>query len=232
MSNFVAAVERVDLTRLLQRVEGFEGGLDAGQVGVTCDLVAFGGSLGEKEEWRQAFEETKTRAAMIPKVGLMRLENAPGKKYAVAIRKGSDLWLTLWIRRAAPNREIFVMVPRGKGSWNPHASYHLDGRFHHKSYGRKMLVTAQQALTGEFHGSVCLGMFAGHAPEELGAVCDRSAFAGVVEVPTGVLGPRHGFIAVDLVEPGVEPPKLATSEIAQEEIFRDEIPWLCIRVGS
>ena len=46
MSNFEAEVERVDLTRLLQRVGGFEGGLDAGQVGVTCDLVAFGDGLG------------------------------------------------------------------------------------------------------------------------------------------------------------------------------------------
>jgi len=184
----------------------------------------------EMEEWRNAFEEAKARAAMTPKVGLMKLENAPGKKYAVAIRKGSDLWLTLWVRRA-PNREIFVMVPRGKGRWNPHASYHLDGRFHHKSYDRKMLVKEEQPLTGDFHGSVCLGMFAGHAPEALGAICDSSAFAGVVEVPTGVLGPRHGCIAVDLLEPGCEPTRLPEAEIAKQEIFRDEIPWLSIRVS-
>jgi hypothetical protein len=143
----------------------------------------------EMEQWRQAFEEARVRAAAAPKVGLMKLEKAPGKKYAVAVREASDLWLTLC---RPPSGKIFVMVPRGKGRWNPHASYHLDGRFHHKSYDRKMIVRSEQPLTGDFRGVVPLGVYAGHAPVALGAVCDTTAFAGIVEVPTGLLGPRHG----------------------------------------
>ena len=35
-----------------------------------------------------------------------------------------------------------------------------------------------------------------------GAVCDPRAFDGVVIVEPGILGPIHGTVAVDLVEPG------------------------------
>ena len=45
MGDFVAAVEGVDLAGLEQGVEGFEGGLDAGQVGVKGDFVELGGTL-------------------------------------------------------------------------------------------------------------------------------------------------------------------------------------------
>ena len=62
---------------------------------------------------RRVFEETRERRAISPKVGLMKLQ--PGEyRYAVAVREGSDLWLTLWVRRSRTG-EFFIMVPRGDG---------------------------------------------------------------------------------------------------------------------
>ena len=57
--------------------------------------------------------------------------------------------------------------------------------------------------TGAFKGSEHLGMYAGHGTKSIGAVFDPAAFAGVVIVAPGILGLRHGVVAIDLVEPGV-----------------------------
>ena len=38
-------------------------------------------------------------------------------------------------------------------------------------------------------------MYAGHGKGS-GAICDPSAFTGVVEVPPGILGPKHGGVTM------------------------------------
>src|SRR5208283_1418998 len=80
--------------------------------------------------WRSMFDEVTTSSLATPKVGLMKLRPVSGEhRYAVAVREGSDLWLTLWVRRSRKG-EFFVMVPRGDRGWDPHTSYHLDGTLH------------------------------------------------------------------------------------------------------
>ena len=74
-------------------------------------------------------------------------------------------------------------------------------------------------------------MIAGHCPKGVGAICDPTAFSGVVEVLPGVLGPRDGAVVVDLVEPGCEPMSLSQS-VVQQGVFRDAVPWVVIRVVS
>jgi hypothetical protein len=66
------------------------------------------------ENWRSIFDEVREGAAAIPKVGLMKLRPlVPDEhRYAVAVREGSDLWLTLWVRRSS-KPEFFVFMPRG-----------------------------------------------------------------------------------------------------------------------
>jgi hypothetical protein len=77
--------------------------------------------------------------------------SVPGDRiYAVAVRD-SGLWLTLWVRRSW-KREFFVFMPRADGS-NPHASYHLDGTFHHKSDGRTFAERKYQRLDQPFTGT-------------------------------------------------------------------------------
>lgn len=52
------------------------------------------------EMWRGIYEESHARALATPKVGLMKLKAIPGEyRYAVAVRKESGLWVTLWIQR-------------------------------------------------------------------------------------------------------------------------------------
>jgi hypothetical protein len=179
--------------------------------------------------WRHLFEDARARSAASPKVGLMKLK--PGEhRYAVAVREGSDLWLTLWVRRS-PKGEFFIMVPRGDRGWDPHTSYHLDGTVHIKSHGRKLLVQKRQPLTGTFRGSEHLGVFAGHFPKSVGAICDPTAFSGVVEVALGVLGPQHGVVEVDLVEPGHELTRSTGTQIVTRQVFRDLLPWVVITAG-
>jgi hypothetical protein len=150
--------------------------------------------------------------------------------YGVAVRDDGNLWLVLWIRRNSKG-EFFVMVPRAKSEWDPHNSYHLDGTFHAKSFGHKLQVEQRQRLDGNFRGTEHLGAYGGYGPKTVGAICDPSAFAGVVEAPSGILGPSHGSIVVDLVEPNHEPISWPLKEIVRET-FKDDVPWIVIRVGT
>jgi hypothetical protein len=182
--------------------------------------------------WRDCFDEAQKQALTTPKVGLMKLKTVPGQyRYAVAIRDGSDLWLALWIRRS-PRGEVFILIPRAKGHWDPHASYHADGTFHHKSYGKTRVAQKRQPLTDNFTGTEHLGMYAGHMPKDVGAVCDPADFDGIVEAGPRVLGPIHGCVIVDLVEPEKEPIPMPDVEVVREEVFRDFEPWLVIRICS
>jgi hypothetical protein len=185
---------------------------------------------GDLAEWRDIFDEARKESLAAPKVGLMKLPRIPGEhRYAVAVRDGSDLWLTLWVRRSKKG-EFFVMVPRNDPGWDVHTSYHLDGTRHMKSFGHKTMSDKLQPLTGTFRGTVHLGANMGHGPKHVGAICDPTAFSGVLEVAHGVLGPRHGSVVVDLVEPKCEP--LDWPNVVQREVFRDIVPWVVVRVCS
>lgn len=181
---------------------------------------------------QRSFADARRRSAANPKVGLMKLQPFPGEfKYAVAVREGADLWLVLWVRRSAKGG-FFVMKPMGDRDWNPHTSYHLDGTLHMKSHDRKVLPPQKlQPLTGPFRGTVDLGINGGYAPKGVGAFCDPVAFSGVVEVPSGVLGPRHGAVGVFLVEPGQAPSDYTWAyEVVSQTVFHDVTPNVVITV--
>lgn len=187
----------------------------------------------ELQMWQGIFDEARKRRATTPKVGLMKLQPVPGEhRYAVAVRDGSDLWLALWVRRSRKG-EYFVMVPRGERDWDIHASYHLDGTVHLKSDGRKFLPHAKhQPLTTTFRGTEPLVIFSGYGPKSVGAICDPTAFSGVVAIAPGILGPRDGQIAVDLVDPVSQPATIPWTKIHAQNVFRDALPWVVITVGS
>ena len=177
--------------------------------------------------WRGLFDESQERSQATPKVGLMKLRRIPGEqKYAVAIRDVSDLWLTMWVR-CSRKGEIFIMYPRGDRDWDAHASYHLDGTFHQKSFGATLGSSQnRRPLTATFRGSEHLGIYGGHGKSG-GAVCDRNAFDGALIVELGVFGPRDGSVGVDLVEPAYEQEwsegdgrRFYLSGIHQRETFR------------
>jgi hypothetical protein len=179
---------------------------------------------------RALFETERAISLATPKLGQMKLRASPGEhRYAVALREGSDLWLTLWVRRS-PRGEFFVLQPRGNSDWNPHTSYHLDGTLHTKSFDHKSLPPQKrQPLTGKFQGTEHLGMYKGHGPKGVGAVCDPTTFSGIVEVASGVLGLCNGGVLVDLVEPGREPVPWDLGDVVQQIVFDDIVPWVVIR---
>jgi hypothetical protein len=186
----------------------------------------------ELEIWKGFFDQAIERRKTSPKVGLMKLQPVPGEqKYAVAIRDGSDLWLTLWVR-CSRKGEVFIMYPRGDRDWNAHASYHLDGTFHQKSYGDTWGIRQKcQPLTAAFKGSEHLGVYAGHGAKSVGAIYDPGAFTGAVIVEPVILGPRHGTVAVEMAEPGFEPKP--TPGIHQRQVFpRDSRPSIVITIGG
>jgi hypothetical protein len=69
----------------------------------------------------------------------------------------------------------------------------------------------------------------GRSPKGIGAVCDPGVFAGVVELPPNVLGPRDGTVLVDLVEPNCNPITWPGT-LVRQEIFKDAVPWIVIRI--
>lgn len=189
-------------------------------------------SVDELSEWRGIFEEASARRATKEKVGLMKLRRLSGEHlYAVVVREGSDLWLGLWVRRSRKG-EVFIMLPRADRGWNPHTSYHVDGTLHMKSHDQVILPTKRQPLTADFRGTEHLGVSMGYGPKSIGAICDPAAFNEVLVAPQGVLGPRHGWVAVDLVEPGHEPEPLPWARVAKRAVYRDAVPWLVITVGT
>jgi len=160
---------------------------------------------GEQKMWQDYFEEARRLSDANPKVGLMKLQPVPGEqKYAVAIKDESDLWLTMWVRCSSRKGEIFIMYPRRDREWDAHASYHWDGTLHQKSHGTVVHSQKRQPLTAAFRGSEHIGAYKGHGTRT-GAVCDPQVFDGVVKVEPRILGPIHGSVAFDLVEPGYEP---------------------------
>jgi hypothetical protein len=153
-------------------------------------------------------------------------------RYAVAISDGSDSWLTLVTRRA-PRGDCYVLIPRDTTPWNPHASYHRDGTYHHKSHDMKLLAQKRQPLEG-FKGTEHLGSFFGHGVGT--ALCEPAAFTSVLTIPTGILEGNRGCVLVDLVEPGVSPAahhrEVPGLRIVREETYRDCTPWVVVAVAA
>ncbi|HEY1909949.1 MAG TPA: hypothetical protein VGG73_03445 [Vicinamibacterales bacterium] len=162
----------------------------------------------------------------------MNIRKTPGDHlYAVAVRDASELWLVLWVRHSARG-EYFVFHPHNERPADWHLSYHKDGRVHSKNYGHKMaspFFPKRQPLTAEFRGSESLITIGGYAPKTLGAICALEDFTGVVELGPRVLGPKHGQIAVDLVEPGFVLPRRLDNEAARA-LFTEPNPNVLIRV--
>jgi hypothetical protein len=67
---------------------------------------------------------------------------------AIAARDGADLFLWIRLRRAA-RTDIYYVMPTGRENdpewekWNPHGSWHRDGRLHHRALTRRFFRLSQ-----------------------------------------------------------------------------------------
>jgi hypothetical protein len=128
--------------------------------------------------------------------------NANELLYAIAVNEASDLWLTLCVRRSA-KPEYFVMLPRNnRRGWDPHASYHNDGRLHQKSYNKKLQVFQRQIPGPKFQGTENMLMTSLDLEDtrSVKVLCDPGLFNGVLEIPGEVLRQGHHIVAVDLTD--------------------------------
>jgi hypothetical protein len=183
---------------------------------------------------RRDYERRKSAVLAHDVRSMFRTPCAPGEyRYAVAIEDGADLWLTLVAKRS-PGGHYYVLIPRGCGRWNPHASYHHDGRYHHESHGLKVAAVQKRQPVDQFTGTEHLGSFYGHRAGM--AICDPAAFTSVLRIPTGILEPMRGCVLVDLIEPVAAPAAHHRSvpglRIVKEETYRDSSPWVVIAIAA
>ena len=69
--------------------------------------------------------------------------------------------------------------------WDPHASYHIDGTHHQKSYDHKFSSRRGPRPDSAFRGVVCLlaRPIAAREPRAFGVHCKTEQFAEVFEIP-------------------------------------------------
>ncbi len=193
------------------------------------DLVAL--QRDQLETWRALYNDAQHKRQSSPKMGLVKFKAVQGQLlYAVAVCDGTNLWLVLWVRRSVRG-DVYVFIPRADPDWDPHISYHKDGKSHIKSHGRATLNKVRQPPTRSFLGAEQIVSQKGFGPKTVGATFDPKQFAGVVEIEAGILGPIHGYVSVDLVEPGCETiPHFNDALPVRQMVFKEMIPWLVIRV--
>lgn len=185
---------------------------------------ALEGSMMTREElaiWQGRFEENRKERAS-SKVGLMNLKTVPGEhKYAVAVREGTDLLLVLWIRRNRKG-EYVVLKPMDERPLDRQSRNHRDVSLYHKIV-RQKVVPAQTSQS--------FPIMNGFTPTDTGAICDPIAFTGIVEVASGILGPRHGSVGVVLAEPGCGLPDYTWAyDVFTQTVFRDVSPHVVVSV--
>ena len=157
---------------------------------------------------------------------------------AIAVRDGADLFLWIRLRRHAristtccPPAE--KTIQSGK-KWNPHGSWHRDGRLHHKSFDQKIFsAEPRQKLDAEFKGTYNLLTrgIASDEPQAFGVRCDPTKFSEIIEIPAGILSPKHYWThtSIDVSEPGLKPLLMGgAEEILLQRIFDDAIPHITV----
>lgn len=229
--------------RLLQAIDFIGGEPDSS--GTTNDLDTFEDWLkhqgfvveGTPEDlvtrWRADFESGKVRRMAARSAVFFNQPCPAGEyRYAVAIEDGADLRLALVVRRSRKG-EYFVLMPRD-GDWDPHASYHLDGRYHQKSYNQVLMPKTRQRLD-QFKGTEHLGVFMGFGTGAA-PICNPANFTSVLEVPPGILDSMNGCVLIDLVDADTPPNPIHRQSpgqrITHEETYRDSSPAVVIAAAA
>jgi hypothetical protein len=162
------------------------------------------------------------------------------RMFALAVRDGDDLFLWIRLRRAA-GTDIYYVIPTGREDerdwkkWNPHGSWHRNGRLHHKSFHKKVLSDERQKPDASFEGTYNLitrGL-ASDEPRAFGVLCDRTKFSEVMEIPIEILSPKHyeTYTSVDVSEPGMQPILMGgQEEVLVQRVFDDAVPHITATV--
>jgi hypothetical protein len=153
----------------------------------------------------------------------------------VVVRSGDDKRLFGRVRRSSKGDVYAVWAEDesplnlAKGS-NPHASYHANGRLHSKTYDRAVIVKELQLPDQRFRGNQPLE--ATNADRAASPTLPPLAghFDDVFEVSLDLItGRTNQSIAVDVVEPGLEPVRVTGKDrVLAEKVFQDDAPWIVV----
>ncbi len=161
-------------------------------------------------------------------------------QFAVAVRDGNDLFLWLQIRRS-PAGDVYVAIPTGRNQlewkkWNPHASHHKDGHFHHKSFDREQVSQVRQKPDCGFHGTENLitRPIAADEPRAFREIVKLAEFAELMEIPVDLVSTKkyETCISVDLSEPDGLPIITPGARILAQHAFQDAVPWILVTLFS
>jgi hypothetical protein len=158
-------------------------------------------------------------------------------RYAVAV-SDEELYLFLHVTRN-PKGEIFAMIPmespEERKLWDPHASYHKDGRHHHKSYDQPFWIRHGPKPDSTFQGIKWLlsRPIAAHEPRTFKVRCEPKKYDKVFKMSIDKVRPEcyRTAIDIDIAGPHEEEPILPTNlrdanRIIHQEIYKDAIPWI------
>jgi hypothetical protein len=163
------------------------------------------------------------------------------RMFGIAVRDGADLFLWMRLRRAA-RTDLYYVLPTGREDdpewkeWNPHGSWHRNGRLHHKSFDQKMFpAEPKQEPNAAFlgtHNLITRGI-ASDEPRTFGVRCDPTKFSEIMEIPAGILSPKRyeTYTSIDVSEAGLKPLLMGGGEeILSQWVFDDAIPHMTVTV--
>jgi hypothetical protein len=168
--------------------------------------------------------------------GTLLMAKADSTLYAIGTTDAAGFHLLARIVRRP--KGIFYLIERSNDAmgidadrnWDPHASYHRDGRHHVKSFDQLVCpATKRQPLDQSFTGSEPLfdhwfqpGEIA-REPTYVG----NSSFAESFAVPVALIAINVAhFLSVHLLSPGTPNPRAPLHRLVAEHAFRDAEPWI------
>ncbi len=79
------------------------------------------------------------------------VDEARATRFAIAVRDQDGLWLFLWLK-SDRRGDVYLFWPIKEEGRNSHATYHRDGRTHHKSFNKPFMVRRRQKPDTAFSG--------------------------------------------------------------------------------
>lgn len=141
-----------------------------------------------------------------------------------------------WRVRRCPQGHIYVVFAAGQHrpklagkAYDPHASWHLDGRYHNKSYDRVWQRRQRQCLDSFVGAEYFLLTTITPIGSEKLPQCDVAKFDRVIEIDRATLEHQSKMLSMDLVSPGISPPAHAIGEsLIEQWSFQDQAPWIVL----
>lgn len=191
-------------------------------------------SLGQEQlaQWRALYAEACTGC-------VSPWTRSPGRKgtaalYAIAVRDTTNVWLFAWTKKSRKG-DYYVFVPRTDRKWDPHASFHRDGRVHQKSHDRRIPpIRHEMKPDDSFRGAVSLGLYVidARSVAAVGAVCEPGLFDDVLAIPSSVVTGGRGrhLVAIEVVHAGGPSIAQPASRVLLERRFVGTVPEFLVTV--